>query len=78
METILSKIGAAFDLAYQRFLDLQKAEAQTREAQIETALEKICYDLWPCTNLEASRSCCSGCRKITVTEVLFMTLVVSF
>ncbi|MCK5470088.1 MAG: hypothetical protein KAI99_16315, partial [Cyclobacteriaceae bacterium] len=30
-----------FDLAYRRFLDLQKAEAQAREAQIEAALERI-------------------------------------
>jgi signal transduction histidine kinase/ketosteroid isomerase-like protein len=41
MEGILDKIGAAFDLAYQRFLDLQKAEAQTKESQIEAALEKV-------------------------------------
>ncbi|MCA0151638.1 ATP-binding protein [Winogradskyella vincentii] len=41
METILTKMGAAFDLAYKRFEDLQKAEAQTREAKIEAALEKV-------------------------------------
>jgi signal transduction histidine kinase len=41
MEGILNKIGAAFDLAYKRFEDLQKAEAQTREAQIEAALERV-------------------------------------
>ena len=41
METILTKMGGAFDLAYKRFEDLQKAEAQTREAQIEAALEKV-------------------------------------
>ncbi|HEX6849657.1 MAG TPA: nuclear transport factor 2 family protein, partial [Chitinophagaceae bacterium] len=41
IETILLKIGAGFDLAYKRFLDLQKAEAQAREAQIEAALEKV-------------------------------------
>jgi signal transduction histidine kinase len=40
-EPILIKMGAAFDLAYKRFLDLQKAEAQAREAQIETALERV-------------------------------------
>jgi signal transduction histidine kinase len=40
-EPILIKMGAAFDLAYKRFLDLQKAEAQAREAQIEAALEKV-------------------------------------
>jgi signal transduction histidine kinase len=41
LKSILIKMGAAFDLAYQRFLDLQKAEAQTREAQIEASLERI-------------------------------------
>ncbi len=41
MESILPKMGVAFDLAYTRFLDLQKAEAQTREAQIEAALERV-------------------------------------
>jgi signal transduction histidine kinase len=41
VENILIKMAAAFDLAYKRFLDLQKAEAQAREAQIEAALEKV-------------------------------------
>ncbi len=41
IETILLKMGAAFDLAYKRFLDLQKAEAQAREAQIELGLERV-------------------------------------
>jgi signal transduction histidine kinase len=41
MESILTKMGAAFDLAYKRFEDLKKAEAQTREALIEAALEKV-------------------------------------
>ena len=41
VESILTKIGAAFDLAYKRFLDLQKAEAQAREAKIEAALERV-------------------------------------
>ena len=40
-KAIVKKITAAFNLAYQRFLDLQKAEAQTREAQIEAALERV-------------------------------------
>ena len=30
-----------FDLTYKRFLDLQKAEANAREAQIEAALERV-------------------------------------
>lgn len=41
IEPILVKMGASFDLAYKRFLDLQKAEAQTREAQIELGLERV-------------------------------------
>jgi hypothetical protein len=40
-KNIVLKMAGAFNLAYQRFLDLQKAEAQAREAQIEAALEKI-------------------------------------
>ncbi|HEX6848840.1 MAG TPA: ATP-binding protein [Chitinophagaceae bacterium] len=35
------RASVVFDLAYRRFSDLQKAEAQAREAQIEAALEKI-------------------------------------
>ena len=41
MKSILLKIAASFNLAYKRFLDLQKAEAQAREAQIEAALERV-------------------------------------
>jgi signal transduction histidine kinase/ketosteroid isomerase-like protein len=41
IESILPKVGSAFDLAYKRFLDLQQAEAQAREAQIEAALERV-------------------------------------
>jgi signal transduction histidine kinase len=40
-KTIVLKMAGAFNQAYQRFLDLQKAEAQAREAQIEAALERI-------------------------------------
>ncbi len=39
-KTIVTKVTGAFNQAYTRFLDLQKAEAQTREAQIEAALER--------------------------------------
>ena len=38
---ILSRFGKVFDLTYTRFNDLQKAEAQAREARIEAALEKV-------------------------------------
>ncbi|MFN8347766.1 MAG: hypothetical protein U0X91_22365 [Spirosomataceae bacterium] len=38
---LLKRIARVFEQAYVRFLDLQKAEAQAREAQIEAALEKI-------------------------------------
>jgi len=38
---ILSRLANVFGLAYQRFKDLKKAEAQAREAQIEAALERV-------------------------------------
>ena len=38
---ILKRFSKAFDQAYVRFLDLQKAEAQSREAQIEASLERV-------------------------------------
>jgi hypothetical protein len=38
---ILMRFGKVFQQTYTRFLDLQRAEAQTREAQIENALEKV-------------------------------------
>ncbi|SFA81887.1 nuclear transport factor 2 family protein [Algoriphagus aquimarinus] len=38
---ILKRFGKVFEQSYTRFLDLQKAETQAREAQIEAALEKI-------------------------------------
>ncbi|MDX1586698.1 MAG: nuclear transport factor 2 family protein, partial [Balneolaceae bacterium] len=38
---IVTKMAGAFSLAYRRFLDLQKAEAQAREAQIEASLERV-------------------------------------
>ena len=38
---ILIQFAGAFDLAHRRFLDLQKAEQQAREVQIELALEKV-------------------------------------
>ncbi len=41
IKPILSRFAKVFEQTYTRFLDLQKAEAQAREAQIEAALEKI-------------------------------------
>jgi signal transduction histidine kinase len=38
---ILKRFSVVFEQAYIRFLDLQKAEKQAREAQIEAALEKV-------------------------------------
>ena len=38
---VLKRFGKVFKQAYTRFLDLQKAEAQAREAQIEAALERV-------------------------------------
>jgi len=38
---ILYRFAVEFERTYTRFLDLQKAEAQTRQAKIETAMEKV-------------------------------------
>jgi signal transduction histidine kinase len=38
---LLKRTASVFDLAYKRYIDLQKSEAQFREVQIEIALEKI-------------------------------------
>lgn len=38
---ILERFASVFDLTYTRFIDLKKAEAQAREAQIEAALERV-------------------------------------
>ena len=38
---LLERSAAVFDQTYTRFLDLQKAEAQAREAEVEMALEKV-------------------------------------
>lgn len=38
---IIKRFGTVFEQSYTRFLDLQKAEAQAREAQIEAALERV-------------------------------------
>ena len=39
--SILVRFAKVFEQTYTRFLDLQKAEAQAREAQIEAALERV-------------------------------------
>ncbi len=38
---IMKRVGKVFEQTYTRFLDLQKAEAQARESQIELSLERI-------------------------------------
>ncbi len=40
-QNTLKRFAIAFEQTYTRFLDLQKAEAQAREAQIEAALERV-------------------------------------
>lgn len=39
--SIFKRFGKVFDQTYTRFLDLQRAEAQAREARIEASLEKV-------------------------------------
>jgi hypothetical protein len=41
-------VAKVFEQAYTRFLDLQKAEAQARESQIQLALERVVHEQWPC------------------------------
>jgi len=41
IQDIFKRFAAVFGQTYTRYLDLQKAEAQAREAQIEAALEKV-------------------------------------
>ena len=41
LKDLSKRFASVFDLTYTRFLDLQKAEAQAREAQIEAALERV-------------------------------------
>ena len=41
MKDLSKRFATVFDLTYTRFIDLQKAEAQAREAQIEAALERV-------------------------------------
>ena len=38
---VMKRFAGVFNLTYNRFLDLQKAEAQAREAKIEAALERV-------------------------------------
>ena len=38
---LFKRFRNVFELAYRRFLDIQKAEAQAREAQIQLALERV-------------------------------------
>ena len=40
-QVILQRFAKVFDQTYTRFLDIQKAEAQAREAQIELSLERV-------------------------------------
>jgi hypothetical protein len=38
---IMKRFANVFEQTYTRFLDIKKAEAQAREAKIETALERV-------------------------------------
>ena len=59
---ILIRFAKVFEQSYTRFLDLLKAEAQAREAQIETALEKV---------RSAGMAMHSSEDLLTASEVLF-------
>jgi hypothetical protein len=38
---LFKRFRNVFELAYRRYLDIEKAQAQAREAKIEAALERI-------------------------------------
>ena len=40
-QEVFKRFAKVFEQAYQRFLDIKKAEVQTREARIEAALERV-------------------------------------
>lgn len=40
-KSLQRRAASVFDMAYRRYLDLKRAEAQAREAQIETAMERV-------------------------------------
>jgi signal transduction histidine kinase/ketosteroid isomerase-like protein len=64
-EEVFKRFAQVFDQTYTRFLDLEKAEAQAREAQIEASLERV-------------RSVALGMRKaadlLDICEVLYAEL----
>ena len=48
MHDVFKRFAKVFEQTYTRFLDLQKAEAQAREAKIEAALERVRARQWGC------------------------------
>ena len=50
---LLERFANVFDGTYTRFLDLQKAEKQTREAEIELALERVRARTWRCKKVKS-------------------------
>jgi hypothetical protein len=40
-KSLQRRAASVFDMAYRRYLDLKKAEAQARESQIELGLERV-------------------------------------
>ena len=49
-KSLQRRAASVFDMAYRRYLDLKKAEAQAREAQIEVALERVRAKVMAMTN----------------------------
>ena len=45
---IFKRFAKVFEQTYTRFLDLQKAEAQAREAQIEPHWKEFVHEQWQC------------------------------
>jgi len=66
-KTLLQRFAPMFDLTYTRYRDLQKTEAQAREAQIESALERV---------RSRSMAMHNSDELMDVAQVLFQQLIV--
>ncbi len=69
---VLKRFARVFDQAYTRFLDLQKAEAQSREAQIELGLERVRARAMAMQASEELNDQCIGLRHFCFPEFFIL------
>lgn len=72
---VIQRFANVFDLTYKRFLDIQKAEAQAREAQLEAALERVRGKAMAMRNSEdlsaAASTAFTELRKLGINPIRF-------